>query len=161
VTDFLTQRRNVFVDWVGQHPLNGRPAPYLLTISGKDYRSGAPPAGTRSLVLRIGDDTGVHPVTTFKAFNYDLAKHTTITFDTLFKPGADPVSVLNPLVQSTLGKPGTRGPQKLELDATAYQNFAITDGAVIFFFNQDGPLPYEGGRLEVAVPRGKLELILA
>jgi len=161
VTDFLTQRRNDFVDWVGRHPLKGRPVPYLFNVSGKGYRSGTPPAGTQSLVLRIGDDTGVHPVTTFRAFNYDLAKRTTITFDTLFKPGTDPVSVLNPLVQSALAKPGAPGPQKLDLDATAYQNFAITDAAVTFFFNQDGPLPYEGSRLEVVVPRGKLESILA
>jgi hypothetical protein len=69
--------------------------------------------------------------------------------------------VLNPLVQSALGTPGSPGPQKLDLDATAYQNFTITDGAVIFFFNQDGPLPFEANRLEVAVPRDKLESILA
>jgi hypothetical protein len=162
VTEFLTQRRNGFVDWVGQNPLRGRSAPYLLSISGKGYRSGTSPSGTESLVFRVGNDTGVHPVTTFKAFNSDLAKHVPITFDTLFKPGLDPVAILNPIVQRTLDNRGTPGSLKPNgLDAAAYQNFAITDDAVIFYFNQDGLLPHEAGPLEVVVPRNEIASILA
>ena len=162
VTDFLTRRRNDFIDWTGQNPLRGRPIPYQLNIIGKEYRSGAPPSGTQSLVFEIGDDTGVHPVTTFKAFNYDLAKHAAITFDTLFKPGTDPLAVLKPIVQGELDKHGATGSLTLdELGVDAYQNFAITDDAVIFFFNQDGLLPHEKGSLKVTVPRTELAPLLA
>lgn len=162
VTDFLTQRRNDFIDWTGQNPLRERPIPYQLNIIGKEYRSGAPFSGTQSLVFEIGDDTGVHPVTTFKAFNYDLAKHAAITFDTLFKPGTDPVAVLKPIVQREVDKHGATGSLTLdELGVDAYQNFAITDDAVIFFFNQDGLLPHEEGPLKVTVPRAELAPLLA
>jgi hypothetical protein len=43
----------------------------------------------------------------------------------------------------------------------AYQNFAIADDAVIFFFNQDGLLPHEDGPLEVDVPRTDIASLLA
>jgi hypothetical protein len=43
----------------------------------------------------------------------------------------------------------------------AYQNFASTDDAVIFFFNQDGLLPHTEGSLEVTVPRTDIAALLA
>ncbi len=48
-----------------------------------------------------------------------------------------------------------------DLTAAAYQEFAITDDAIIFFFNQDSLLHHEQGPLEVAVPRSELASILA
>jgi hypothetical protein len=42
-----------------------------------------------------------------------------------------------------------------------YQNFAITDDAVIFFFNQDGLLSHVDGPLTVKVPRTELAALLA
>ena len=72
-------------------------------VTAKTFRSGTPTSGTQSLVLDIDDDTGAahegHPNTWFKAFNYDVGKHAPITFDTLFKPGTDPLAVLNPMVK--------------------------------------------------------------
>jgi hypothetical protein len=49
----------------------------------------------------------------------------------------------------------------IPLTATSYQQFAITDDAIIFFFNQDGLLPHEEGPLEVTVPRSQLAPVLA
>jgi hypothetical protein len=162
LTAFLTQRRDGFVNWVGQHRANGRSFPYELDIVGKAYRSGTPATGTQSQVFDIGDDTGVHPVTTYQAFNYDLAKHAPITFETLFTSGTNPLRVLNPIVQGELDKHGAGIGQPMnDLDVDAYQNFAITDDAVIFFFNQDGLLPHEAGRLQVQVPRTEIESLLA
>jgi hypothetical protein len=43
-----------------------------------------------------------------------------------------------------------------DLTATSYQQFAITDDAIINFFNQDGLQPHEEGPLEVRVPRSEL-----
>jgi hypothetical protein len=129
---------------------------------GHDYRSGAMSSGTQSLVLTIGTSAGVHPVTTYRSLNYDLSKHAPITFDTLFRPGAQPTAVLNPIVQRELDRHGATGALTLEdLGAKAYENFAITDDAVIFFFDQDGLLPHERGSLTVEVPRTELASLLA
>lgn len=155
LTDFLMQRRDDFVDWALSMP-NSYPGE--LDIIGHDYRS----AGTQSLVLTIGTSAGVHPVTTYKAFNYDLAKHAPITFESLFQPDAHPLPALNPIIQPELDKHGATGSLTLDdLGATAYQNFAITDDSVIFFFDQDGLLPHENGPLTVEVPRTDLASLLA
>ena len=160
LTEVLTQERDEFVDWASNLPPQS--FPYELHIIGKPYRSGTPEASTQSLVFRIGTDGGVHPVTTYTSLNYDVKTQGPITFDTLFKPGTQPLEVLNPIVQRELDKRGATGALSLDdLGAKAYQTFAITDDAVIFFFNQDGLLPHENGSLTVEVPRAELASLLA
>jgi hypothetical protein len=156
--DAITKERGGFIDWVAQSV--PRSFPYELNIVGHPYRSGTPSAGTQSLVFHVGSDTGVHPVTTYKALNYDLSKHVPITFDTLFRPGSQPLEVLNPIVQRELDKHEAAQPLN-DLNVAAYQNFAITDDTVIFFFDQDGLLPHEDGPLDVSVPRADLPPLLA
>jgi hypothetical protein len=160
VTDVLTQQRDDFVGWI-----KGMPAvalPPELDIIGKAYRSGSPASGTQSVVLTIGNQAGVHPVTTYKSLNYDLADHAPITFETLFKPGTQPRDVLDPIVEREVNKHGGPGALTLnDLGAEAYQSFAITDDAVIFFFNQDGLLSHVDGPLTVTVPRTELAALLA
>jgi hypothetical protein len=157
--DYLTQRRDGFVEWVAGLP----PSPYFaLHIIGRSYQSSTPASGTRSLVLTVGTDGGVHPVTTYKAFNYDVTKQAPITFDTLFKPGTQPLAVLNPIVQRTWENRGGTGPLSFDdVGSRTYENFALTDEAVIFFLNQDGLLPHEAGDLKVTVPRAEIESLLA
>lgn len=139
-----------------------RSFPYEFHIIGHSYRSGTSSSGTQSLVLVIGTDIGVHPVTTYKAFNYDLGKHAPITYETLFQPGTKPLEVLNPIIQRELDTRGATGLVSLdELGAKAYRNFAITDDTVIFFFDQGGLEPHESGPLEVDVPRTELASLLA
>jgi hypothetical protein len=160
LADLVTQRRDGFVDWVGDMPPSS--VAYALHMIGEAFHSGTPASGTQSLVFTIGTDGGVHPVTTYEALNFDLSKHVPITFDTLFQPGTRPLEVLNPIVQRELDKRGATGSLSLDdLGVKAYQNFAITDGAVIFFFNQDGVLPHENGSLEVQVPRTEIASLLA
>jgi hypothetical protein len=157
--DYLTQRRDGFVEWVAGRPPSSS---FALNIIGRSYQSSTPASGTRSLVLTIGTDGGVHPVTTYKAFNYDLPKKTPITFDTLFKPSTQPLDVLNPIIQRAWENCGGTGLLSFDdLDPRAYENFALTNKAVIFFFNQDGLLPHEAGDLEVTVPRSEIESLLA
>lgn len=48
-----------------------------------------------------------------------------------------------------------------DLTATSYQQFAITEDAIIFFFNQGGLLPHEEGPFQVTVPRSDLASVLA
>jgi hypothetical protein len=160
LADLVTMRRDGFIDWVGDMPPNSIPC--ALHMIGEAFHSGTPASGTQSVVFTIGTDGGVHPVTTYKALNYDLSKHVPITFETLFQPGTLPLEVLNPIVQRELDKRGATGSLSLDdLGANAYQNFAITDDAVIFYFNQDGLLAHESGPLEVEVPRTELATLLA
>jgi Protein of unknown function (DUF3298) len=160
VTGFLTQDRERFVNWVAQYgQRDARDRPFVYRVTAKTYRSGTPILGTQSLVLEIDNDTGFahqgHPDTTFQAFNYDLGKHVPITFDTLFKPGTKPLEVLNPIVQRKFDALPD------DLDVHAYQNFAITDDAVIFFFGQDQVVHDNGGPHQISVPRAVLQPLLA
>jgi hypothetical protein len=162
----LTNERNRFVDWVATYGPDGRGRPYQEVVTATTYRSGTPTTGTQSIVLDIEDDTGAahqgHPDTRFAAFNYDLAKGTPITFDTLFKPGATPLDVLYPAVQRELAKhQAAAAPTFNGLDANAYQNFAITDDAVIFFFGENRLIQDDNGPHDVSVPRGDLASLIA
>jgi hypothetical protein len=164
VTDFVRHQRDDFVNLVGSSYV--RPAPYSLEIAGEEYRSGTTESGTQSVVFTINDDTGAaheaHPDTLYQAFNYDLGKHAPITLDTLFKPGAQPLQVLSPIVEPQLVK--RWGPAVLDplhdAGANAYRNFAITDDAVIFFFGEDQLIPQNNGPMKVTVPRSQLQSIL-
>jgi Protein of unknown function (DUF3298) len=101
-------------------------------------------------------------VTTFESFNYDLNVDAPITFATLFTPGSQPLEVLGPIVHRELDKRGTGAVSLHDLGENAYQNFAITDDVVIFFFfNQDVLLPHQDGPLRVEVPRTELASLLA
>jgi hypothetical protein len=160
VIAFLKRGRDDFIDWVATFgSRGGRDRPYQYVVTAKTFRSGTPESGTQSLVLQIDNDTGFahegHPDTTFRAFDFDFGKRAPITFDTLFKPETKPLAVLNPIVQRDLNVPTA------DLDETTYQNFAITDDAVIFFFGQDQVAPDNAGPHKVTVPRSELASLLA
>lgn len=160
VTDFLKQDRDAFLDWVTKFgPSDRRGRPYQYVVTAKTFRSGTSESGTLSLVLEIDNDTGLahegHPDTTFQAFNFDLAKHAPITFGTLFKPGTKPLEVLNPIVQRELNAPSA------DLDEKTYQNFAITNDALIFFVGQNQVAQDNNGPHKVTVPRTELAPLLA
>jgi hypothetical protein len=112
----------------------------------------------------MGQDAQPHPVAWYKAFDYDLSKHAPITFDTLFKPGTQPLDIVYPAVQRAAQKrSGSATPPTLNggLDVNNYQNFAITDDAVIFFFGQGQVLSHADGEFQVSVPRTELASVLA
>jgi hypothetical protein len=157
LTDYLTRDRDQFVDFVATIAPQDRT--YDYGISPHSYSSGTADSGTASVVLARYGDTGAHPVTSFKAFNYDLGAHAAIALETLFAPGADPVAVLDPIVQREMDKRwrGYEGPTPQNtLGDRVYRNFAITDDAVIFFIGQGMWLPEVAGPQEVTVPRTAL-----
>ena len=155
VTGYIAHRSDDFVDWLKQYPVPGG-AHSELDIVGRSYES----SGTQSLVLDVHTEGGVYPVTTYKAFNYDVGKRAPITFATLFKPGAQPLEVLNPIVQRELDKRQASDVSSYDFGVDAYRNFAITDDSVTFFLDQDGVIPHYLGSLEVPVPRSELAPIL-
>jgi Protein of unknown function (DUF3298) len=163
LTEYLTQRRDQFVDFVTENP---RPDfPCELDVTEATCRSGAPDTGTQSVVFTVYSDSGgAHPVTDYKAFTYDLAKQAPITFDSLFKPGTDPVNVLDPIVRREMEKRWQGNGSPLDeniLGEKVYQDFALTDDAVIFFIGQGEWLPQAAGPNEVTIPRTELAALLA
>ncbi|WP_197373863.1 esterase [Mycolicibacterium baixiangningiae] len=163
VSAYLTQTRDGFAN-VSEMP-GSRGLPYVLDAKGTAYHSGLAPRGTQSLVLEVYQNVGgAHPQTWFKAFTYDLGTRAPITFDTLFRPGTRPVDLVFPAVQRDLqNKTGVDQPVLPGdgLDPQRYQNFAVTDDAVIFFFGQGELLPEAAGATQATVPRAVLAPILA
>jgi hypothetical protein len=47
------------------------------------------------------------------------------------------------------------------LDPTKYENFAITNDAIVFFFSQGVLLPDSAGAVQVAIPRGPIDSMIA
>lgn len=161
IADYLTQQRDGFIN-VAEMP-GSRGLPYEMDATGTGYTSGDPQR-TASVVFELFQDVGgAHPVTWFKAFNYDVENKAPITFDSLFKPGSDPLAVIFPVVQRELERQTGTSSVISEgdgLDPANYQNFAITDTDLIFFFGQGELLPESAGANIVSVPRATVAAVL-
>lgn len=162
LTDYLIEGRDEFIDFVNDAP--PRDYPYSLAARAELYHSGTPTSGTKSLVFTRNSDAGAHTVTSYDAFTYDLGEGVPITLDTLFKPGTRPVEVLDPIVRRELEKKsqGYENPMPGNtLGPRMYEDFAITDDAVIFFIGQGAWLSQLAGPQQVSVPRTELASVLA
>ncbi len=163
VVDYLRQTRDGFVNVSGMPGSRG--LPYVLDAKGTGYRSGLPLIGTESLVFEVYQNVGgAHPLTWYKAFNWNLAANAPITFDTLFKPGTKPLDVIYPEVNRYLSQ--QQGlidaiPKTAGLDPAKYQNFALTDDSLIFFFSQGEMFAESAGPVQASVPRAAVAPILA
>lgn len=158
LTDYLVQNRDGFVN-VAQMP-GSRGLPYEMDATSEQHQSGRPPLGTQSVVLKLFQYVGgPHPSTWYKAFNYDRTLHRPITFDTLFLPGAKPLDTVFPIVQRELERQtGMRGAilPGAGKDPSHYQNFAITDDELIFYFAPGELLPTAAGDTRAQVPRNAI-----
>lgn len=159
--DYLRQTRDGFLN-VSQMP-GSTGLPYSLDITNEEYRSGRAPGGTQSVALKIYQNVGgAHPLTWYKAFNYNLDTHLPITFDTLFTPGSQPLPVILPIVQKEIDTQlGNHIPVSDGVDPSHYQNFAVTDTDLIFYFGQNEMLPSAAGPIAVHVPRSAVAPMLA
>jgi hypothetical protein len=140
-------------------PLSNLTSPTALDVTSDRYSSGPPQSGTQSVVAKIYQNLGgAHPSTWYKSFNYNLANHTPITFDALFRPGTQPLQAILPIVQKTLTDrygSAVSIPADAGLEPANYQSFAIANDAIVFFFDQNGLQP----ALEatgVSVPRSAI-----
>jgi hypothetical protein len=162
LTDYLSQNRDGFVN-VGQtstQTSGARDVPYQMEVTSEQYHSGQPPGGTRSVVLKVFEDLGgPRPSAFYKSFNYDLAAQKAITFDTLFAANSKPLDSIFPIVQREIGRQtglGAAIPSGSGLDSSHYQNFAITDDELIFYFAPGELLPSLAGGSQVHVPRSAI-----
>ncbi|OBG70219.1 esterase [Mycobacterium sp. E3339] len=153
--DYVTQNRDGFVN-VAQSS-GSRDQPYQLEATTEQRSSGQPPHNTRSVVLKFFQDLGgAHPSIWYKAFNYNLGTKQPITFDNLFAPGTTPLDSVFPIVQRDLEHQTPLGAAILPStghDPTHYQNFAITDDELIFYFAPGEILPAFAGPVQARVPR--------
>lgn len=162
LTDFLGQNRDGFVNVAQTSTQNSGPrdVPYQMEVTSEQFRSGQPPNGTRSVVLKVFEDLGgPRPSTFYKGFNYDLGSQKAITFDTLFPPNSKPLDSIYPIVQREIGKQtglGAAISPGSGLDESHYQNFAITDDDMIFYFAPGELLPSLAGPSQVHVPRNAI-----
>jgi Protein of unknown function (DUF3298) len=158
LTDYITQNRDGFVN-VAQSS-GGRDQPYQMEATTEQHSSGQPPHNTRSVVLKFFQDLGgAHPSTWYKAFNYNLGTKQPITFDRLFAPGTTPLDSIFGIVQRELERQNASGAAILPsvgLDPSHYQNFAITDDQLIFYFAQGEMLPAFAGATQAQVPRNAI-----
>jgi hypothetical protein len=163
VAAYLTQTRVGFVN-VSDMP-GSRGLPYVLDAKGTGYRSGPPLLGTESLVFEVYQNVGgAYPLTWYQAFNWNHATRSPITFDMLFKPGAKPLDVIYPEVNRYLSQ--EQGlidaiPQTSGLDPANYENFALTDDSLIFFFSQGEMFAESAGPVQASVPRATVAPMLA
>jgi Protein of unknown function (DUF3298) len=163
ITDYVKQTRDGFLN-VAKTP-DGRDMPYELDTTIQEYNSTVPPRGTQSAVFKTYQGVGgAHPLTYYKAFNWDQNLRKPITIDTLFRQGTQPFPLILPVVQSELekqtGQPVDISPSA-GLDPTKYENFAITNDALIFFFSQGELLPEAAGAVQVSVPRGPIDSMIS
>jgi hypothetical protein len=158
LTDYITQNRDGFVS-VAQTS-GSRDQPYQMEATTEQHTAGQPPHNTRSVVLKFFQDLGgAHPSNWFKAFNYNLGTKQPITFDNLFPPGTTPLDTIFPIVQRDLERQNALGVAILPstgLDPSHYQNFAITDDQLIFYFAPGEMLPALAGPVQAQVPRNAI-----
>ena len=163
LTGYLTQARDGFIN-VADNP-DAYNLPYELDAKGAGYSSGSPTGGTQSVVFTMWQNVGgAHPQTYYQSFNWDVDKRAPIKFDTLFKPGTKPLDLIYPAVEQDLQK--QQGvidgiPPSVGLDPNKYQNFALTDDAVLFFFSQGELFAEAAGPVQASVPRSTLAPLLA
>ena len=155
LTDYLTQTRDGFVN-VAQTSGRRDRQPLQMEATAEQHTSVQP--RTRGVVLKFFQDLGgAHPSSWYKAFNYNLAASRPITFDNLFAPGIRGLDSIFPLVQGDLERRnGAQIPPSIGLDPSHYQNFAITDDQLIFYFAPGEMLPTAAGPTQVTVPRNAL-----
>lgn len=156
IVDYLTQTKAGFLN-LAQTP-GARNLPYEMDVTAQSFRS----AQTRSAVLKLFQDVGsAHPTTWYKAFTFDVNKNQPVTFETVFPAGA--LTQIFPIVQRELerqtGLTGSISPGD-GLDPSHYQNFAITDDSVIFFFGRAELLPSYADATSVAIPRNEIPALL-
>jgi hypothetical protein len=172
VSSFLIQQRDRVIG-LAQAP-GAQALPYQFSVMSQSFTSGQPqrttlgynnnavptdpPSGTSSLLLQIMDDNPTRRVgATYKAFNFDFDQNRPVTLDTLFAPGINPMDAVYPVVVADLArKYSTRKLTPSPPDARRFQNFAITDAAVTFYFDSGDMLPDYLGGITSTVPRAKI-----
>lgn len=163
VFDYVKQTRDGFLNVAKSGA--PRDMPYELDTTMTQYSSALPPRGSQTVVFKTYQGVGgAHPQTFYQAFNWDQTYRKPVTIDNLFKEGTAPFPLILPVVQAEVakqfGQTVSIAPEA-GLDPSKYRSFAITNDALIFFFDQGELLPEAAGAFEVSVPRGPIDPMIA
>lgn len=168
LADYISSTRDAFLNVAKSSA--PRTAPYELTITSTNYGSAIPPRGTEAVVLKVVQNVGTaQPQTSYKAFNWDQTyrksiKYTAAPDDKKATPlwrVDDPLKTVFPIVQAELQKQGVVVSPAAGYDPMSYQEFAVTNDGVIFFFSQGVLLPPGAAATQVLVPRSAIDPMLA
>lgn len=189
VAEYIAQARDAFLNSAKSGAAGGTPSE--LSIKPTEYSSAIPPRGTQAVVFTVNQNIGgAQPQTTYKAFNWDQTYRKPIAFAAASddKDRAplwrvdDPLKTVAPIVQTELQQQlapsqpastasdatsGAAAPTPLPIaqaalyDPNNYQNFAVVNDGVIFFFDQGVLLPASAGALQVLVPRAAIDPMIA
>jgi len=167
VDAFIQETRSQFLAGVTAPEMFSFPVfgGFFLSIGYDEYRFSEEIV---TLVFTVGDYTGgAHPNSYYRTFTYDLAQGRQLSLYDLFIEGADPLSVISPIVQQDLQ---TRigemtDPEWIALgtgdNPENYANFAITPDALIFFFSPYQVAAYAAGPQQSSIPLSQISAILA
>lgn len=99
---------------------------------------------------------GAHPNTVVSPFTYDFATGKVLTFDSIFKAGAD--STLMPLIEEALASQyGAAGPKDLAKvgiftdQLYVSKQVFVADGQIVFHYNTYEIAPYVMGQIDVPI----------
>jgi hypothetical protein len=167
LADYIAHTRDGFLDVAKSSA--ARDTPYELDMTPSSYSSAIPPRGTQAVVFKTYQNAGgAQPQATYKAFNWDQGYRKPIVYDTegddkkvpLWRVD-DPLKTVGPIVQAELQKTGQPVSPAALYSPTNYQDFAVTNDGVIFFFSQGTLLPDAAGATQVLVPRSAIDSMLA
>ncbi|MEB3071274.1 esterase [[Mycobacterium] vasticus] len=189
VAEYIAATRDAFLNSTKAGASGSTPS--RLSIKPTEYSSAIPPRGTQSVVFTVNQNIGgAQPSTTYKAFNWDQTYRKSILFGAAAddKDHAplwqvdDPLKTVAPIVQTELQQQLAPSPpasttsgttasatapaplpiaQAALYDPNNYQNFAVVNDGVIFFFDQGVLLPASAGGLHVLVPRAAIDPMIA
>jgi len=137
------------------------PAPgYSVNLN---YESHAHSDNIVSLVYTVAYYTGgAHPNANYETFTFDLEAGRRLTFDDLFPPANQPLDVISPIAQAQLTEQQGEyadaewialgaGP-----DPVNFEDFALTEDSVIFYFEPYQVAAYAYGPSQVEIPLADL-----
>ncbi len=164
VQQFLNDQRSAFLTNLTTYGLYSPRGPMYLNIT---YTT--TPFLDQLLGLKFDVDAfagGAHPYQMFGTFTFDLVQNRVLTLDDLFVSGADPLSVIGPLVEQSLHTQlDASGDLTWIEDGTGtnpdnYQYWQITPDALTFYFLGAQVAPDYLGPQTVSIPLTQLADLL-
>lgn len=110
---------------------------------------------------------GAHPNSNYEAFTFDLEAGRQLTFDDVFPPENNPLDVISPIViASQIEQQGEYADEQWITqgagpDPANYQDFALTEDSIIFFFEPYQVAAYAYGPSQVEIPLADLAGVIA
>ncbi|WP_041318897.1 RsiV family protein [Mycolicibacter sinensis] len=178
VADYVHQLHRTFV--AAAEAPGAKNLPYQMFVNVEEFKSGQPlrvvPSlgqrfpgaqaygepwqGTESMALKIFtrlDVDSVVPRSRYKTFTFDHNKNRALSFGDLFAPDSKPLDAIYPYAAADVERQQLarhyKLPPKDGLDPAFYQNFAITDDALIIFTDTGRLVPDESGDIVITIPR--------